>query len=210
VAVTLAKAEIVPQSPKGAAPIPVLFNPTQYGLGASNQLAEIGVPGLPAPILQFVRGASRTLSMQLFFDTYEAGSDVNTYTDEVFSLLRIEPSTHAPPVCQFRWGTLSFQGVIESVNGQFTLFLGDGTPVRATLDVTFREAVDVQTAVAANPLQSADHVTTHTVLRGETLAAIAAQEYGDAGQWRSIADANHLYNPRLIFPGQVLTIPALT
>jgi LysM repeat protein len=210
VAVTLAKAEIVPQSPMGAAPIPVLFNPTQYGLGASNQLAEIGVPGLPAPILQFVRGASRTLSMQLFFDTYEAGSDVNTYTDEVFSLLRIEPSTHAPPVCQFRWGTLSFQGVIESVNGQFTLFLGDGTPVRATLDVTFREAVDVQTAVAANPLQSADHVTTHTVLRGETLAAIAAQEYGDAGQWRSIADANHLYNPRLIFPGQVLTIPALT
>lgn len=206
---SLAKAEIVPQSPLGAAPISVLFNPTRYGLGASNQLAEIGIPGLPAPILQYVRGASRNLTMQLFFDTYETGANVTTYTDAVFGLLKIEPTTHAPPICTFRWGSLSFQGVVERVEGQFTLFLPTGTPVRATLDVTFREFVDLQTAVQAIPTQSADHDTLHTVVRGETLSAIAAQVYGDPTEWRPIADANHLDNPRLLSPGQVLAIPPL-
>ncbi|HUA45465.1 MAG TPA: LysM peptidoglycan-binding domain-containing protein [Solirubrobacteraceae bacterium] len=207
---TLAKAMIVPQSPPGAPPIPVLFNPTRYGLGASNQLAEIGIPGLPAPILQYLRGASRTLTMQLFFDTYEAGSSVTTYTDSVYSLLNIEVTTHAPPICEFRWTSFTFTGVVERVEGQFTLFLADGTPVRATLDVTFREVIDLQTAVLATPTESADHATNHTVVRGETLSGIAAQEYGDPGQWRPIADANHLDNPRLISPGQVLAIPPLS
>lgn len=207
---TLTKATIIPQSPPGATAIPVLFNPTRYGLGASNQLAEIGIPGLPAPILQYLRGASRSLTMQLFFDTYEAGTSVTTYTDAVYSLLDIEATTHAPPICEFRWQALSFTGVIERVDGQFTLFLGDGTPVRATLDVTFRELVDLQTAVKETNTQSADHATTHTVMRGETLSAIAAQEYGDPGQWRPIANANQLDNPRLLSPGQVLAIPPLT
>ena len=206
---TLAKAEIVPQSPPGAQPIPVLFNPNRYGLGASNQLAEIGIPGLPAPILQYVRGASRSLTMQLFFDTYETASDVSVHTDAIFALLSIERTTHAPPICRFRWGSFSFQGVVERVEGQFTLFAPNGTPVRATLDVTFREFVDLRTAIQAVPTESADHATTHTVTRGESLSAIAAQAYGDPARWRPIADANHLYNPRLISPGQVLAIPPL-
>jgi LysM repeat protein len=206
----LAKAQIAPQSPPGTAPIPVLFNPTRYGLGASNQLAEISVPGLSRPILQYVRGASRTLTMQLFFDTYEAGSDVSSLTGAIYSLLDIESTTHAPPVCEFRWGSLTFQGVIERVAGQFTLFLSDGTPVRATLDVTFREFVDVDTSAKLVMTASADHATTHVVMRGETLSSIAAQEYGDPTQWRPIANVNRIDNPRKILPGQVLAIPPLT
>jgi LysM repeat protein len=205
--VILAKALIIPLSPPDAVPIPVLFNPTRYGLSASNQLAEIGIPGRAAPLLQFVRGSSRTLTMQLMFDTYELGLDVSLLTDLVYSLLDIEPTTHAPPVCEFRWATLGFQGVVERVDGQFTLFLPNGMPARATLDVTFREYVDPDTVLQKLPTQSADHATTHTVLRGETLSSIAAQEYGDPGQWRPIADANGLDNPRLVSPGQVLAIP---
>jgi LysM repeat protein len=209
VAVTLAKAEIRRESPPGAAAIPVLFNPGRYGIDASNQIAEIGVPGLPAPLLQFVRGGSRTLTMQLFFDTYEDGVDVRRHTDAVYGLLDIERTTHAPPICEFRWGRVQFRSVLERVNGQFTMFLVDGTPVRATLDVTFRQFVDAQTAVRARPTQSADHATSHVVVRGETLAAIAAQHYGDPGRWRPIADANRLANPRKLVPGQVLAVPAL-
>lgn len=206
---TLAKAEIRPESPPGAAAIPVLFNPGRYALDASNQIAEIGVPGLPAPLLQFVRGGSRSLTMQLFFDSYESGSDVRTHTDAVYGLLDIEPTTHAPPIVEFRWGRLQFRSIVERVNGQFTLFLADGTPVRATLDVTFKQYVDVQTAVRARLTQSADHATSHVVVRGETISAIAAQHYDDPRRWRPIADANRLANPRKLVPGQVLAIPAL-
>ena len=206
---TLAKAQIRPEAPPGARPISVLFNPGRYSLDASNQVAEIGVPGLAAPLLQFVRGGGRTLTMQLFFDTYEDRTDVRRHTDAVYRLLDIEPTTHAPPVCEFRWGRMMFRSVLERVSGQFTMFLADGTPVRATLDVTFRQYVDARSAIRARPTQSADHAAIHVVARGETLSAIAAMHYDDASRWRPIADANRLANPRKLVPGQVLSIPAL-
>ena len=44
---------------------------------------------------------------------------------------------------------------------------------------------------------------------GDTLLAIAKREYGDAGAWRRIYEANRdqIKNPDLIHPGQELTIP---
>ena len=49
----------------------------------------------------------------------------------------------------------------------------------------------------------------YTVQSGDTLSAIAQREYGDAGEWRRIFDANRdqLDNPDLIHPGQELSIP---
>lgn len=52
--------------------------------------------------------------------------------------------------------------------------------------------------------------TTHTVVRGDTLSAIAKQAYGKASLWPRIYDANRdqLDNPDRIKPGQILKIPA--
>ncbi|MBR9990168.1 MAG: LysM peptidoglycan-binding domain-containing protein [Gemmatimonadetes bacterium] len=49
----------------------------------------------------------------------------------------------------------------------------------------------------------------YTVKSGDTLSAIAKREYGDAGEWRRIFEANRdqLDNPDLIHPGQELKIP---
>jgi nucleoid-associated protein YgaU len=51
---------------------------------------------------------------------------------------------------------------------------------------------------------------TYTVKSGDSLSAIAKREYGDAGQWRRIFEANRdqIDNPDLIRPGQELKIPA--
>lgn len=50
---------------------------------------------------------------------------------------------------------------------------------------------------------------TYTVKSGDSLSAIAAREYGDAGAWRRIYEANRdkIDDPDLIHPGQELTIP---
>lgn len=186
------------------------FNPNQYSLDKSNQIAEIGVPGLNAPILQYVRGNTRTLSMELLFDTYEQREDVyERYVKKVYALLDIERSTHAPPVCTFEWKDLRFRCVLERVSGRFTMFLEDGRPVRATLNVTFKEFISVQDLVRNTPTESADHAKTYVVKRGDSLSSIAAAEYGDPGRWRPIAAANRIDNPRVLTPGAVLIIPAL-
>lgn len=209
----LARAAIEPIRPRGDA-IECLFNPSQYALDASNQLAEIGVPGLPAPVLQFVRGASRSLTVELLFDAVEPRQvggrtvdEVGPLTDAVYGLLAPTAQTGAPPVCVFRWKDLRFQCVVERVAGRFTLFRDDGAPLRATLTVTLREFVDAGGVGRREAAVSAPRPRTRTVQSGDTLSAIAKQEYGDAGRWREIAAANGIANPRALQPGAVLAIP---
>lgn len=52
--------------------------------------------------------------------------------------------------------------------------------------------------------------STYTVKSGDTLSAIAQREYGDAGAWKRIYEANRdlLTDPDVIHPGQELKIPA--
>jgi nucleoid-associated protein YgaU len=71
---------------------------------------------------------------------------------------------------------------------------------------------NVQSGSSSQPEPTADPPaeTTYTVKAGDSLSAIAKREYGDAGEWRRIYDANRdqIDNPDLIHPGQELKIPA--
>lgn len=50
---------------------------------------------------------------------------------------------------------------------------------------------------------------TYVVVKGDSLSKIAQREYGDAGKWRRIYEANQdiVKDPDLIYPGQTLKIP---
>src|SRR5215471_4520832 len=47
----------------------VQYNPTQYSISKGAQIAEIAIPGLDAPIQQFIRGQTEKLTAELLFDT---------------------------------------------------------------------------------------------------------------------------------------------
>jgi hypothetical protein len=135
----LAKAYIQPLNGSNTEKIEVLFNPAEYALEKSNQFQSTPIVGLSTPLTQFISGNARTLTMDLFFDTYEKGTDVRAHTAKVLSLLEIDAELHAPPLCQFIWGAIVLKATVEKITSKFTMFLGDGTPVRATLNVTFKE-----------------------------------------------------------------------
>lgn len=202
-------------------PIPVMFNPEEYTLNKDNNFAQQTIPGSRAPLLQFTHGNMRTLEMELFFDTYEehrngsrllnrAGEDVRNLTSKVVGLLDINPRTQAPPVLQVTWGkSLSLTCVLARVNQKFTLFLDDGTPVRARLTVTFNEYTNPEHEAREVNLLTMDLSQVHEVLQGETLSSIAASLYDNAQSWRPIAVANGLPDPRNIVAGLKLQIPSL-
>ncbi len=203
--------------------VPCLFNPKELSVEKSNQFAEVNIPGLPSPIFQFVRGNARSVSMDLFFDTFEEGIDVRVFTDRItgwdagsmFSklpgaakgLMDIDSELHAPPVCLFIWGAFIFQCIIDRVSKRFTMFLPEGIPVRATLSVTLKEYREVEVQVKEISFQSADLTKRWVVTQGDSLWSIAAKEYGNPGAWRLIADANKIDNPRIITPGEELVVP---
>jgi len=57
------------------------------------------------------------------------------------------------------------------------------------------------------PLESSDRTKLYTIKEGDSLWAIAAEEYGDPSFWRVIADHNHIENPRLPKVGQEIALP---
>lgn len=201
--------------------IPFLFNPKELTVEKTNQFAEINTPGLPSSVYNFVKGDSRTVTMDLFFDTYEQKSDVRIFTDRITGwdsgslysksqykgLMDIDSDLHAPPVCLFIWGAFIFPCLIERVTKRFTMFLPEGIPVRATLNVTLKECKDIITQFKEIALQSADITKIWQVKEGESLWFIASKEYADPESWRFIAEKNQLDNPRLLKPGITLIIP---
>ncbi len=207
------KAFIMPINGKSSGKsIEVLFNPNEYSLETSNQFQRTAVPGTQTPATQFVSGNTRTLTMDLFFDSYEKQEDVRQYTSKITRLLDIDPDLKAPPICEFRWGYLSFRATLEQVNQKFTLFLASGVPVRATLSVTFKEYKTLSDQLyEPTSSEPSDLTRSITVQQGDTFQAIAYREYGDPSLWQKIADANEISNPNpdLVEVGQELIIPFL-
>jgi len=193
----------------------VMFNPEEYTLNRGNTFAEIGVPGLRSPLLQFVHGTLQTLEMELLVDTQEphagaaGGSDVREITRRITNLLNINPETHAPPVALFTWGELNFRCVLARVTQRFILFRADGVPLRARLSVSFSEYTNAEFENKETKRETADYSKSYIVTRGETLSDIAARVYRNAELWRPIALFNGIDDPRVLPPGTRLLVPAL-
>lgn len=208
------------RGPNLPASITVQFNPTEYTLAKAAQIAEINIPGIDSPILQFVRGQNEKLTLELFFDTTQVGmgespvQDVRDLTRPVYELVKIQGNTHAPPRVRFVWGRgLSFRAIVESIQQKFTVFNPQGIPLRANLSVSFREYKTLEEQLGELNLQSSDHSKQREVQLKDTLSRIAFDEYGDSSKWRFIADdpanAAVLSNPRRLTPGTRLLVPAL-
>ncbi|MBP2330401.1 hypothetical protein JOF56_010786 [Kibdelosporangium banguiense] len=190
--------------------IPLRFNPTDYKLSKSNTFAEIAIPGLETPPLQYVRGGSETLNLQALVDTSDTLENVRVrYVDALRNLMRPDRREHAPPIVRFVWDEAVFTGVMEKLDVNYQLFRQDGVPLRAQLDLSLKEYRPAAVQVAETPLSSPTVEKSYVVRRGDTLSSIAAAVYRRADAWRELARANGISDPRDLRPGRVLTVPRL-
>lgn len=199
--------------------IKCMFNPTEYSFSKTVTWAQAQDRGANVPNLEFTGGEPATVTLKLFFDTSDTGDDVRTkYTNDLWDLAmvnknKIDPETKKgrPPNCTFEWGNAwSFEAVVTSISTNFTMFRSDGTPTRATVDISLKQAKDPGKFPAQNPtsLGVAGHKR-HIVQQDESLDFIAFTEYGDARYWRHIADVNGLNDPMRLRAGTVLQLPPL-
>lgn len=206
---------LIEESPE---PLEVMFNPESYHLSFSASYSEKKVVGLDGPVSQYIAGESQNLDITLYFDTYqpptlkhpsEGGSDVTVLTRKLAALVFIKGSLHRPPKVTFQWGALKFSGVVTSVKQTYTMFLSDGVPVRAKVDMTFKSLLDVKMSKMTSPFESPDRTKVKTIHQGDHLWNYAWEEYGDTSRWREIAKANGMMNPLDMVPGQKIRLPAL-
>lgn len=129
---------------------------------------------------------------------------------EIMQLVKFARQSHQPPKVNFLWGTLDFVGVVESATAQYTMFSPSGTPVKArvTLVIVGEERSVLQQS-ARQPNESPDRTKERTLAQGDQLWMIAGQEYDDPGQWKVIAEANGILNPRKLEKAAVLKVPSI-
>lgn len=199
----------------------VLFNPTQLSLDEGSSWKEQAKPRHKTE-LQYNGWGLKSITMELFFDTYEAGTDVRKITGEFAKLL--EPTIKdggngkRPPKVKLVWGPAdpnpttgitNVEWVLEKLGQKFTLFTGEGMPVRATLNVTFKEFIAAKKVLKQSPRRSSFPEKNYTVKTGDTIAGVAATNWKDPTKWRVIAERNGIDNPRQLEAGKILSIPAI-
>ena len=190
--------------------VPLHFNPAEYKLRKENTFAEIPVPGIESPPLQYVGGRARVLSMNLFVDTSDTHEDVREkYVTKIEGLLHKNEKLHAPPIVEFVWDAAVFRGVLRSLDISYVLFHSDGKPLRALLAVVMTEHRPVADQLRETQQTSPDVEKRYVVRAAETLSSISEAVFRDPSHWREIAVANAITDPRRVAPGTVLTIPPL-
>ncbi len=138
------------------------YNPKEFQLDKAASWSPTASRG-DQPELTFQGSNPRTLQLELFFDTYETGEDVHArYVGPLQELALVMPPNPAtgrsdeadkrPPRVAVIWGgggpggpagghrLPRFIGVVESVAAKYTMFLPDGTAVRATCAIKLLEA----------------------------------------------------------------------
>jgi hypothetical protein len=194
--------------------IEVPFNPKEYSISKKNSFIDEKIPGMNIPLLQFERGQSQVLKLNLLLDTQVSDKmkkeDVREkYIRPLETLMKVNRHTHLPPECLVVWGSLYFRGVLQEMSKKYTLFTGDGTPVRARVDLTFLELIGMLIQKKEEPQDSPDRRKLFKMTEDSSIWQMAYEAYGDPGLWRVIARANHIDDPWHIEPGKNLIIPVL-
>ncbi|GAB4188703.1 MAG: hypothetical protein Fur006_29370 [Coleofasciculaceae cyanobacterium] len=142
---TLVKAQLISQD--GGGTIEFQFNPNQLAFSARiNLTKDSGArTGRGLPKVNFAYPDPVTLSIKdVIFDTYEQGTSVLPLLSKFEKAVNFAEAgknkEKRPPTYVFTWGSHQYiRCFVTSLNYTLTMFLPDGTPVRAKVDLTVEE-----------------------------------------------------------------------
>jgi contractile injection system tube protein len=202
-------------------PIEVQFNPATLKVTFSNQKAGGDQPtGSP---VQFVGKGTTKLSLELVFDTTileQQGPggpppDVRLKTKEIFDLMKpteVKPQPKGskakqfiPPGVRFHWGSFLFDGVVDSMDENLEFFSSSGVPLRATVSLSLSQQ-ELQFQIGTADAEAAGTSPFEEAKAKDSVQQMAAKS-GNS-DWKPVALANGIENPRLLAPGTLVNLSA--
>jgi hypothetical protein len=193
------------------------FNPTEYTVAKSSNWTRPQMKGGKTTGKPEFNGANpQTLQMEIFLDQSNGGAE--SVASKVATLIEwVKPTESSvkkkkpqPPILVFEWGTngalTDFRAYLKQLTAKYVLFQPDGTPIRATANITLEEAP--VPPKKQNPTSGALHGRrSHLLIEGESLAAVAWREFDDPSLWRGIAAFNGIDDPLRVRPGTRILVP---
>jgi hypothetical protein len=213
------KGDVETKNPKGAdtKPVEVQFNPQTLKVNYSNQKA--GGDQVAGSPVQFVGKGTTKLALELWFDTTveeQQGPggktpDVRDKTEQIYTFMKATPGTgkhkkdFVPPGVRFHWGSFLFDGVVDSMDENLEFFSSSGVPMRASVSLSIsKQELSFQRGQA--DAEGAGTSSFEQAQAGDSVQQMAAR----AGNpdWKSVAAANGIENPRMLAPGALVNVSA--
>ena len=124
--------------------VTVHFNPESLDITFTNSVQK-GRRNQPAQVS--VTETTAKLSMELIFDTTRDGADVRTRTNLLGRMMdpaqqrprRNNRSRKIPSIVVFQWGTIWFEGYIDSYKEKLDFFSAEGVPLRAVVTLSMTQ-----------------------------------------------------------------------
>ena len=197
--------------------VQVQFNPETLSLSYSTQKSGGDQRGGAA--LQFAGVATSKLTMDLWFDvtaiedTRPQYDDVRLLTDKVVHFitpsadLKDEKNQPVPPGVKVIWGKFTYEGIMDSLSQKLDYFSEDGRPLRAMLAIGITGMLvkleSEKPAGGAAPEKSPGTNPLQAAKQSESIQQMAGK--ADPGSdWKAIAAANNIENPRFLTPGTLI------
>ncbi len=205
--------------------VTVQFNPESLKVNFSNQSAGGDQRGGSA--VQFVGAGTTKLSLELWFDvtapladgSMQEDGDVRRLTEKVaYFITPVEVSGNGnekkwrPPGVRFIWGSFKFDGIMDSLNESLEFFSEHGKPMRASVSISLSQQqiqfqFGEQNAPGLSSVNTPGTQPQQPVNEGDSVQDIAARA-GRPQDWKNIAAANNIENPRQLAAGTLLNLNA--
>lgn len=200
-----------------------MYNPTSFSQKYGAEILEKPTTRKAAGELEFMRLQNQTVSFKLIIDGTGASPGSNLVGANSTSLLAsatkgvdlvveyllkgvlaLNKETHDTNELTLIWGVYKMKAKVTSVSVNYIMFDRIGRPLRAEVDISFKQISDVS---LLSMFKSPDVTKTYIVKAGDTLPLIALREYDDESFYLEIAKINNLKNYRRLEPGMTLVMP---
>jgi hypothetical protein len=197
--------------------VEVQFNPETLSLSYSIQ--KSGGDQRAGAALQFAGSATSKLTMDLWFDVtaldgkQQQYKDVHQLTNKVVyfiipnkELKDKKTQQPVPPGVKVIWGQFIYEGIMDSLSQKLDYFSHDGRPLRAMLSIGITGML-VEPKPEKAPETKQNNLPGTAILQAalenESIQQMASKE-GQGGDWKALAAANNIENPRFLSPGQLI------
>jgi hypothetical protein len=208
----------------------VQFNPESLKVAFANQIAnqqQGAGDQQQASSRQFVGAGTTKLTLQLYFDVNAEFAQGQTPEKDVRKLtqgvayfitpkkVRVENTDkYLPPGVRFLWGSFQFDGFMDSMDETLEFFSPEGIPQRATVSIALSQqritefTFNPTTGKPGSSRAPGQASPVGSTPLTEAPAGSNLQSLAGSADWRQIAQANNIENPRLLQAGQLIDFSA--
>ncbi|HEY9195620.1 MAG TPA: LysM peptidoglycan-binding domain-containing protein [Mucilaginibacter sp.] len=206
-----------PQNKKEEGSMMVQVNPESYSQKIEIKYSDKQAQGTSGKLPKFSKIEPQKMDFELMFDRTgvingatagEMGVDEDI--DNLQKLIiEYQGDKHRPRFVSIYWGTLKFDGALETMDISYKLFNAQGAPLRAVVKASFIGSVEDKKRVAKENAQSPDLTKIRVINEGDTLPLLCYQIYGDSKYYIEVAQANGLNDFRYLKTGSKIKFPPL-